>query len=95
MPEPIGTRTLPPLLKRPLPDGMITLRQWAQQIDRAPSTVITRWRQKPGFPSPIGQLPTDSRRRNVTGESLYIETELDAWRMAQVGLGRNKKTLTT
>ena len=72
---------LPPLLKRPLPDGMITLRQWAQQIDRTPSTVMTRWRQKPGFPSPIGQLPTESRRRNVTGESPISKPSLTpgAW----------------
>ncbi len=86
-----GMRTLLPVQKAPLPDGMITLRQWAQRVDRAPSTVITHWRQRPGFPSPVAQLPAASCHRGAAGESLYIETELEAWRMVQIRPGRSKR----
>jgi hypothetical protein len=88
---PERTHTVLPVLKEPLPYGVTTLCQWARRIDRAPSTVVTRWRRRPGFPSPIGQLPSESQRHRDASESLYIETELDVWRMTQAGLHRNKR----
>jgi len=81
------TRAALPVLEEPLPDGVITLRQWAERIGRASSTVITHWQQRSGFPSPIGQLPSQSRQRGA-GERLYAKTELDAWRMTQARLQR-------
>ncbi len=91
MQEPKGTRAILPVLEEPLPDGVITLRQWAQRIGRAPATVVTHWQQRPGFPSPIGQLPSQTRQRGGTGESLYAEAELDAWRMTQASLQQDKR----
>ncbi len=88
---PERTRAVLPVLEEPLPYGVITLCQWARRIDRAPSTVVTRWRRRPGFPNPIGQLPSESRCHGEAGEGLYIETELDVWRMTQAGLHRNKR----
>jgi hypothetical protein len=79
------TRQTLPVYPEPLPDGVITLRQWAQRIGRARSTV-THWQQRPGFPSPVGRLPIQGRHWGGVGESLYSETQLDYWHMTQAGL---------
>ncbi len=89
--EPRRMCAILPVLEEPLPDGVITLRQWAQRIDRAPSTIETRWRQRPYFPTPIGQLHSQSRRGGHIGQWLYAETQLDAWRMTQANLQLGKR----
>jgi hypothetical protein len=89
--EPRRMRAILPVLEEPLPDGVITLRQWAQRIDRAPSTIETHWRQRPCFPSPIGQLHSQSRRGGHIGQRLYAETQLDAWRMTQANLQQGER----
>jgi hypothetical protein len=84
------THAVLPVYKEPPPHRLITLHQWAQRIDRAPSTVVMRWQRRPGFPTPIGWFPSEGRGDDA-GDILFVETELDAWRMTQVGLQRNKR----
>ena len=91
MREPRRIRSILPVFEEPLPDGIITLRQWAQRIDRAPSTIETNWRQRPRFPTPIGELHSQGRRGGHMGQRLYAETQLDAWLMTQTSLQRAKR----
>ena len=51
-----------PQLEEPLPPGHITLKDYAPQTGRALGTIETHWRPKPGFPEPVGELPSRGRQ---------------------------------
>jgi hypothetical protein len=71
-----------PLLERPLPDGVVTLAEYAEGIHRSEGYVRT-WRSRPGFPEPLGELPGRGRYR---GGLAYRESALIAFREGQPDL---------
>lgn len=69
-----------------VPAGLTTLRAWSARQGRAHDYVRQFWRNRPGFPEPVGELPPRGRHGGGRGEQLYDEAALDAWRSAQSDL---------
>ena len=68
-----------PQLEEPLPPGHITLKDYAPQTGRALGTIETHWRPKPGFPEPVGELPSRGRHGGGRGRLVYLTHQLDAF----------------
>jgi hypothetical protein len=65
--------------------GTTTLRRWAAQHGRT-YDCLRRWRQREGFPAPVGELPSRGRHGGGRGELLFDEHALDEWLAGQVDL---------
>ena len=68
-----------PQLEEPLPPGHITLKDYAPQAGRALGTIETHWRPKPGFPEPVGELPSRGRHGGGRGRLVYLTHQIDAF----------------
>jgi len=69
-----------PVIQRPLPPGLTTLREYAPRVGRTPEYLEIRWRKLEGFPAPLYELPSAARNGGGQGELVYSETALDAFR---------------
>lgn len=70
-----------------IPPGWITLRRWAPRHGRTFGYVQRYWRGQPGFPAPVGELPSRGRHGGGRGELLFDEAALDTWLAAHPDLG--------
>jgi hypothetical protein len=69
-----------------LPPGLTTLRRWARSHGRTHDYVRKFWRQRPGFPESVGELPARGRHGGGRGELLFDDAALEAWFSAQPDL---------
>jgi hypothetical protein len=68
-----------------LPPGTTTLRRWGARHGRT-YDCLRRWRQREGFPTPVGELPSRGRHGGGRGELLFDEHALDEWLVGQADL---------
>jgi hypothetical protein len=82
------------LLELPLPPGLTTLRCYAARLGYSPRYIRDNWRQREGFPEPVGELSPQGRlgrRSGGLGELVYEEKALDAFRARHTDLwGRRR-----
>jgi hypothetical protein len=82
-----------PVLDLPLPEGIVTLADYAARIGRTEDYLYKFWSPRPRFPEPAGTLrpPPGTRQR---GKFAFWETELDAFRRGEPDLwGRSPRSL--
>jgi len=79
-----------PLLKEPLPPGLVTIDGYAAKIDRTRGYLLTSWLPRPGFPEPVGELPGMGRNGGGRRRKVYEEARLDAFRASQPDLAERK-----
>lgn len=68
-----------PVIARPLPPGLVTLSEWAAQMNRSPGTIRSRWSKKERFPEPRGRTPGRGRHGGGLGELVYSAADLQEW----------------
>lgn len=85
-----------PVLSLPLPEGVVTLADYAGKVNRGEQYLRMHWAAQEGFPEPVGTLPRPGSRGR--GRFAYREADLDAFRRSGTylhGLGRRTLLLTS
>ncbi len=75
-----------PLLEEPLPPGTTTIDGYAEKIGRTASYLRSYWLPRPGFPEPVGELPSPARHGGGRRRKVYTVASLDAFRASQPDL---------
>jgi hypothetical protein len=74
-----------PVLEQPLSPGLTTLRDYAEQRGYSPGYIGRYWKQRDGFPKPVGEMPPRGNNWGH-GELVYEDKALDAFRAAHADL---------
>lgn len=81
------------VFERPLPPGLVTLRDWAEEVDRTLMTIHVDWKPAGGFPDPVGVIRSGGPGRT---EQVFERDALNTWRAGQPRLwGRRTVRLIT
>ena len=79
-------------LELPLDAGLVTLRQYGDEIGWQLASLYTHWRTRAGFPEPVGAVRVGRQQGGGRPEPVYRRADLGRFRAAQPDLGPSRST---